>query len=1168
MSRFGKLFRNRAENKQTNERIQEVDALRGGETPSGHTFTHELVDVLNDVVTFFAPRKNVMAETLIPIPNAHEIVTIEVCPETSVALYMRLRAGEGIAGEVFQTGHPFVGDITPGSQTTVGNVTGDTPAHLYSTRSALAIPLARNGVTIGVLNVECPAVGAFTQRDLTALQGSELVQRLVTELATIGPEAVSQATIVENLLDRLRQKIAFAINPQDIIDTYYQILQISTQVVRPADVSGGLILVRPVAQNTADQRGETVNYAIRAARVGKFDSDLEWRLDGQSIAKRIINRKKGEIIPNTKADDDYRSSGSDFEDSANSELIVPLVDEDADKAIGVIGLVVPYVDAFAPDDLHNLEAVAKIAVYAIKRGEEITRARRQSEQLQFSNEILKTLATLFPEDMRQLTMATIASVRDTVSTQILQAALDKTASDHGAFVLVEKTAGQPDYLVMHERSDSPIEGGIAARWPANAGVTGNAYTNRTTIAKEDVSTDPNYIGYFKDVRSEIATPLKIGGATLGVLDVESVRAYHYTTDHIQWIEFLATQAAFALTTIDRAAKTHIELTLSELSQQVDSSIAKMQQLTDWREVFTLRRKQARVLVHTLTDLSGAWVGRFFLAMNSYKNDGVTVDVQRGQLYYLVSTDDTEEDGSKPRYFSLLEGVSGKAFREQRAIFYNDRVVRKADYPEYFDFGRDSGSGVYLPVSEGTTIAEILNIEHEREGAFTPDLIHACELAGLLASKLVSAAQLRVSTLLKEQLREYETAILRLQSADMKQFMEDTLANAAKLSYIDNGWGVVVLWDQPSGDEVLRTNQLYWMAYTPEGNTYQLPQNDLVEVVYPIFKEAKHDRGPVVLLDTDLQKSHERIGEPWPHTARSVICVPLLRPQDDGAGINVVGALAMASLEVGQFSEFDKDMLTLFAETIVIGLKNITLLQARKDMLRQVRHDFSLALKPLTVDSATMKRRIDSAQHAEDLPSVARQLQGIREVNSRVDELVFLFTDLMNWFFDLSNEDLVPETDPTVKSNLGDVVQTQKRPFQALAQAINGKNVEWSVAPEPLPVQGGIVRSQLIRAALFQYMDNAIKYGENMVIPVQVLAEGNHALIIVSSTGDTVPRSEWGKIFELYYRGSNVIGQSSGSGIGLFQVKEIATRLGGRAYYRAEPDERQNHFILELPLIAM
>ncbi len=1169
-----------------------------------------LATLLDQVIKGFPPAYDMMAEVMVATATANtaELVTWDLRPATSQALYFRLRAGEGIAGTTFQTGRAFAGSVTPQDQSSKAITASDAVAHLLSTRSALAVPLIKGATRIAVLNLESPVPGAFGEQALEQLRGGPLLALIANEVGRIETGALTSATVVRSLIDKLREKIAFAINPDSMTDTYYQVLRVAGQVVRPSHVSGGLILVRDAAQKLVSGANADKLFAVRAARIGAFDSDTEWELQGQSIARRIMRNRVGEVIPNARQDPDYRDSGTGLEET--SELIVPLVS--AGTSVGVIGLVSPGLSAFNSDDLASLTAVAEIAVYAVTRSEEIRKSRRDGEQLACSHIMLDLLSPLFPREAQQITLEDIAQVRNAVSGQILTWAAEKTGAEHGTFVLADTNEKHQTYLAIHEnRTPDPVRPEVPRRWLATRGVTGQAFTERRTVYQPDVSADPAYISYFEQARSEVTAPLRIGDEVLGVLDVESKYAYHFTSDHIQWVEFLAEQAAFALATIDRAVKTYVELKLADLSRKIDDAIERMRKTDDTpqdgdtrrvadlrlvlREVRDIRNEEILNLITELLPLTRSWVGRFLVGLNIYTKGDTHIDERHGQLYYLVSTDPNEVARSEDRFFPLSQGVSSRAFVSQQQIVFNDKESRPSAYFDS-DRKRDSLSGIFCPVWEGPQISGVLNIENPHEGAFTPETIRACQLASDLASKLVSAARLRIIALLRERLRDYEFEILGEHTADLTRFMNVMLTRSAFLSNIEEGWGTIVLLNQPEPKELepkepdpnqaesKRTEPtrapvaetICSMTYAA-GATEFTRQDDQTPITYPAFMEAMREQRPVLILDTARQDPAERVGAPWSDAVHSVICVPLLRPREgatqgaldtvggSAAQLDTVGVLALSHRNLAEFSEYDKEILSLFAETIVSGLKDIALLQARKDLMRRVRHDFSEAVKPLTVDTETIKRRLAYALEAPDLATARQHIQGVREVNQRADALVFLFTDLMTWFFDLSNGDLRPEADPSATMTAQEVVKVQERPVDALAMALKERTVRWAFSEVPIYIQGGETRARMIRAALFQYLDNAIKYGEDDTITVSVSQEGHDAVFAVRSAGEPIPERDREQIYQLYYRGNNAVSDDTGSGIGLFQVKEIAHRLGGDAAYLPDPTApRQNIFYFTVP----
>src|SRR5262249_28280712 len=111
-------------------------------------------------------------------------------------------------------------------------------------------------------------------------------------------------------------------------------------------------------------------------------------------------------------------------------------------------------------------------------------------------------------------------------------------------------------------------------------------------------------------------------------------------------------------------------------------------------------------------------------------------------------------------------------------------------------------------------------------------------------------------------------------------------------------------------------------------------------------------------------------------------------------------------------------------------------------------------------------------------------------------------------------------------------------------------------------RGGDIRRSKIKAALFSYIENALKYGREHDVSVVISRDERRVLFTVQSIGPQLDPSEYDLIFSLNYRGSNV-GGVGGSGIGLYQVKRIAQDLDGDAYY--EPvGESGNNFVFWVP----
>jgi signal transduction histidine kinase len=96
------------------------------------------------------------------------------------------------------------------------------------------------------------------------------------------------------------------------------------------------------------------------------------------------------------------------------------------------------------------------------------------------------------------------------------------------------------------------------------------------------------------------------------------------------------------------------------------------------------------------------------------------------------------------------------------------------------------------------------------------------------------------------------------------------------------------------------------------------------------------------------------------------------------------------------------------------------------------------------------------------------------------------------------------------------------------------------------------------------VDNAVKYSQDKgVIDVLLKDSGKNVQVAVADSGIGILPSEQKKIFGRFFRASNTAGRKSGSGLGLFIVKEIVEQSGGKIWFESKPGQGTTFFI-ELP----
>ena len=146
----------------------------------------------------------------------------------------------------------------------------------------------------------------------------------------------------------------------------------------------------------------------------------------------------------------------------------------------------------------------------------------------------------------------------------------------------------------------------------------------------------------------------------------------------------------------------------------------------------------------------------------------------------------------------------------------------------------------------------------------------------------------------------------------------------------------------------------------------------------------------------------------------------------------------------------------------------------------------------------------------------------------------------------------------------------------------GRVVEESVAraralyhlqPESLRFDRGprvTIRGDLdeIQAAVSNLIDNAVKYSDkNVHITVEIdRLDARFATLRVIDRGAGIPGSELKRIFKRFYRVPGLLAtRVKGTGLGLYIVRSVARRHGGRVWAESEGSGHGSTFVLQLPI---
>ena len=107
----------------------------------------------------------------------------------------------------------------------------------------------------------------------------------------------------------------------------------------------------------------------------------------------------------------------------------------------------------------------------------------------------------------------------------------------------------------------------------------------------------------------------------------------------------------------------------------------------------------------------------------------------------------------------------------------------------------------------------------------------------------------------------------------------------------------------------------------------------------------------------------------------------------------------------------------------------------------------------------------------------------------------------------------------------------------------------------------------LRTAVSNLLDNAVKYSrERVEVEVEVEAAGGRAVVVrVSDRGIGIRPGQMKRIFNRFYRApGHALARVKGTGLGLFIVRSVVTKHGGRVFAESEGPGRGSTFTIRLP----
>jgi signal transduction histidine kinase len=405
--------------------------------------------------------------------------------------------------------------------------------------------------------------------------------------------------------------------------------------------------------------------------------------------------------------------------------------------------------------------------------------------------------------------------------------------------------------------------------------------------------------------------------------------------------------------------------------------------------------------------------------------------------------------------------------------------------------------------------------------------------------------------------------------------------------------------------------------------YDKGQNDFeiaveVGVGMPIGTHLPRDQGlagrvvetraPVIVNDYPSWPYRSKALQQLP--IRAAVCVPMIR------GGELVGVLGVH--EIGEtdrkFTDADARLLSLFADNAAGAVHTARLLDALQSSeerfrtaaecatdivydwdLPNSRVDYFGALfeksRAKNMRLAATREEYWSLIHPDDRARVEKALE-----NHFVTGLPF---SGMKWMLELAADSLAGSeearsyiqdarmsTDRLIGmvNDLLDISRLERGKLQLTFHNVDVAQITQSVIDEvshlaaekgqflTMEIIPGVPAvwgdAQLLRQAILNLISNAIKYTPaGGKIHVHIQRNDSQVVWSVEDTGIGIPKADLDKLFDKFYRAGNVLAvETEGTGLGLYLVRLIMERFGGKVWCEST-EGAGARFFLALPVVA-
>jgi len=459
---------------------------------------------------------------------------------------------------------------------------------LTGTRSVMAVPLLKDGVAIGAINLRRTEVRPFSREEAALVEtfaqqaaiALDHVQRFKTTRQTLERQSATA--------DVLRVISESPTDVQPVLDV------IAEKAMRLC--AADAMVIRLVEGDTLVEVARTgeLPELTRSSTDGQPIRDQRIPLTSDTLSGAAVLRRETLHVPDVQANDAFpRSKDLGVRGSHRTVAVVPLLRKG--RAIGVLSLARQLVKPYTDQEIALVRTFADQAAIAIENVRLFNETKESLERQTAISEVLSTISRS-------------AFDLDAILATVLENAVRLCRSEGGIIARrdgeVYRTAtvvgGSPEFVEFIR----PL-----VQRPGREAMSMRAVLERHAVASDDVQAEPDYKFGKWGFRSNLGVPLLHKGEPIGSMGLWRMEVRPYTQAEIGLVTTFADQAAIAIENVRLFNETKDALerqtAMSEILRAISHST------TDIRPVFDTVLRSALRLIGADRGLGITYDGELF-----------------------------------------------------------------------------------------------------------------------------------------------------------------------------------------------------------------------------------------------------------------------------------------------------------------------------------------------------------------------------------------------------------------------------------------------------------------------------------------------------------------------------------------------------------------------------